>query len=110
MVRIRTHPGAIIREEYINELGLQQSELADALEINKATLSRLVNERSDLTPELAIKISQVLGGSPESWMNLQTHHALSRVKAAKLGDWRPRKVVKSGLLQGNTSRNARGAA
>lgn len=110
MVRIRTHPGAIIREEYINELGLQQSELADALEINKATLSRLVNERSDLTPELAIKISQVLGGSPESWMNLQTHHALSRAKAVKLGDWRPRKVVKSGLLQGNTSRNARGAA
>lgn len=100
MVRIKTHPGAIIREDYINELGLQQSELADALDIDKATLSRLVNERSDLTPELAIKISQVLGGTPESWMNLQTNHSLSKAKAAKLADWRPRKVIKKGLLQG----------
>ena len=60
MIRIKTHPGAITREDYINGLGLQQSELAEALEVNKATLSRLVNERSDLTPELAIKLSRVL--------------------------------------------------
>lgn len=110
MVRIRTHPGAIIREDYINELGLQQSELAEALEVNKATLSRLVNERSDLTPELAIKISQVLGGTAESWMNLQTNHALSRAQAAKLGDWCPRKVVKGGVLQGVKQRKIKGAA
>jgi len=99
MIRIKTHPGAIIREDYINGLGLQQSELADALEVNKATLSRLVNERSDLTPELAIKLSKVLGGTAESWMNLQTNFAISRAKAATLGSWRPKKAVTEGVLK-----------
>ena len=99
MIRIKTHPGAIIREDYIIGLGLQQSELADALEVNKATLSRLVNERSDLTPELAIKLAQVLGGTAQSWMNLQTNFAISRAMAATLGSWRPKKTVIEGVLK-----------
>ena len=99
MIRIKTHPGAIIREDYIIGLGLQQSELADALEVNKATLSRLVNERSDLTPELAIKLAQVLGGTAQSWMNLQTNFAISRAMAANLGSWRPKKAVTEGVLK-----------
>ncbi|MEE4202627.1 MAG: HigA family addiction module antitoxin [Halieaceae bacterium] len=104
MVRIKTHPGAIIREDYLKPLGLQQSELASVLEVDKATLSRLVNERSDLTPELAIKISKVLGGTPESWMNLQTNFSLS--KANELADWRPSKVFKNNILRANTDRVA----
>jgi addiction module HigA family antidote len=99
MMRIKTHPGAIIREDYIYGLGLQQSELADALEVNKGTLSRLVNERSDLTPELAIKLSKVLGGTAESWMNLQTNVAISRAKATALGSWRPKQAVTEGVLK-----------
>lgn len=110
MNRIKTHPGAIIREDYIKELGLSQSELADALEVNKATLSRLVNEHSDLTPELAIKISRVLGGTAESWMNLQTSFSLSRVKGAKLAKWRPRKSVQDGTLKDTGRQKQRGAA
>ena len=111
MVRVKTHPGAIIREDYINELGLQQSELAEALDINKGTLSRLVNERSDLSPELAIKISAVLGGSPESWMNLQTNYSLSKVRAKKLKAWKPRVAVrKKRLVSIESGRQKKGAA
>ena len=98
MARLKTHPGTILREDYIKELGLHQSDLAAALDVNKGTLCRLVNERSDLTPELAIKISAVLGGSPENWMNLQTNYSLSKVKTQKLGSWRPRAAIRNNAL------------
>jgi plasmid maintenance system antidote protein VapI len=55
-------------------------------------LSRLVHEKIDLSPALAVKLSKVLGRSAESWMAMQANHTLARYQA-ELEQWRPTKQV-----------------
>jgi len=66
-----------------------------ALEVSESTLSRLVLEKSDLSPVLAVK---VLGRSAESWMAMQANHTLARYPA-ELEQWTPtRRVTAEGLF------------
>ncbi len=58
MAKITVHPGGFIKRNYIDELGtLTATELANALEVSESTLSRLVDEKIDLSPALAVKVS-----------------------------------------------------
>ena len=68
MTKIAVHPGGFIKRNYIDELGLTAAELADALEVSESTLSRLIHEKIDLSPALAVKLSKVQGRSAESWI------------------------------------------
>ncbi|HUE91863.1 HigA family addiction module antitoxin [Pseudomonas sp.] len=79
---ISRHPGGIIRRRYIDPLQLSLSALADAMGVNVSSVSRVVNEKADLTSEMAMRISYVLGGTPEMWMGLQTDFNLTKAKAA----------------------------
>jgi addiction module HigA family antidote len=92
MAKITVHPGGFIKRNYIDELGLTATELADALEVSESTLSRLVHEKIDLSPALAVKMSKVLGRSAESWMAMQANHTLARYQA-ELEQWTPTKQV-----------------
>ena len=92
MAKITVHPGGFIKRNYIDELGLKAAELADALEVSESTLSRLVHEKIDLSPALAVKVSKVLGRSAESWMAMQANHTLARCEA-ELGQWEPTRLV-----------------
>jgi addiction module HigA family antidote len=92
MAKITVHPGGFIKRNYIDELGLTATELADALEVSESTLSRLVREKIDLSPALAVKLSKVLGRSAESWMAMQANHTLARYQA-ELEQWTPTKQV-----------------
>lgn len=92
MSKITMHPGEFIKTNYVDELGLKIAELAEALEIPESALARLLNEESDLSPQLAIKLSKVLGRSAESWINMQTSHALAQHEA-ELGGWTPARQV-----------------
>ena len=94
--RIPTHPGKFIQRVYLDELDISASDLANALEINKATLSRLLNEKADLSPTLALKLSEVLGRSPQSWMNMQANHSLAKIEADL--KFSPQMVLKNGVL------------
>ncbi|MAA87364.1 MAG: addiction module antidote protein, HigA family [Haliea sp.] len=109
MARITVHPGGFIKRNYIDELGLTATELADALEVSESTLSRLVHEKIDLSPALAVK---VLGRSAESWMAMQANHTLARYQA-ELEQWAPPKqVTAEGLVavKGGKSKARRKAA
>ena len=86
---ITVHPGDFIKRNYIEELGLTATELAEALEVSGSTLSRLLNEKIDLSPVLAIKLSEVLGRSAVSWLNMQANHTLARCQADMSG-WKPK--------------------
>lgn len=98
MAKITVHPGGFIKRNYIDELGLRATELADALEVSESTLSRLIHEKIDLSPALAVKVSKVLGRSAESWMAMQANHTLARYQA-ELEDWIPtRQVTAQGLV------------
>ena len=80
------HPGEFIREVYLEPYKgkLSRSEVARHLRVSRSTFNRLVNEQSDLTSEMALRLSSVLGGSAESWLGMQMSYDLS--KASKSVD------------------------
>jgi addiction module HigA family antidote len=65
------HPGEIIREFCIEPLSLSVTEAANALGVTRKTLSALLNGRSGISPEMALRLSKVFGRTPEGWLRLQ---------------------------------------
>jgi addiction module HigA family antidote len=66
-----THPGAVLREDVLPELGWTQIELANRLMVSRQTVSQLLHEEKSVTAEMAIRISSAVGGTPESWLSMQ---------------------------------------
>lgn len=66
-----THPGEVLREDIIKPLGLTVTEAAQKLGVTRKTLSALLNCRSSLSPEMAIRISKATNTTPESWLFMQ---------------------------------------
>jgi addiction module HigA family antidote len=66
-----THPGAVLREDVLPELGWTQTELATRLMVSRQTVSDLLHERKSVTAEMAIRIARAVGGTPESWLRMQ---------------------------------------
>jgi addiction module HigA family antidote len=86
------HPGKFIMGAYIEPLEITASEAAESLGIHRATFSRLLNQKIDVSPEMAMRLSDVFGGSPESWINMQTSHTLARLRSSD--GWRKGKRTK----------------
>ncbi len=70
------HPGGVILRECIEPLGISISAFAEQLGVSRKTLSKIVNERGSVTPDMALRLSRVLGTTPTVWLNLQTKHDL----------------------------------
>lgn len=70
------HPGEIIKEFWIDDQHISISDLARHLDTTPSTVSRLVNGKSDISPEMALKLSKVLGKSPETWLEMQSQYSL----------------------------------
>lgn len=66
-----THPGEIIRCEYMEPMGLTVSGLAAHLGISRKHLSRILNEHAGVTSGLALRLSRAFDTTPELWLNLQ---------------------------------------
>ena len=66
------HPGEILRELCIAPLGLSITEAAEALGVTRKTLSSILNGRSGISPEMAVRLSLAFGTSSESWLNQHT--------------------------------------
>lgn len=66
-----THPGAVLREDVLPELGWTQGELARNLMVSRQTVSQLLHEEKSVTADMAVRISRTVGGSPESWLRMQ---------------------------------------
>ena len=70
------HPGAFIRRQCLEPLGLTVTEAAKGLAVSRNTLSMLLNGRLGISSEMAIRLSQAFGGSPESWLQQQLQYNL----------------------------------
>ncbi|EKL6579920.1 HigA family addiction module antidote protein [Yersinia ruckeri] len=71
------HPGEFIREMFMEPFDISAVDLAERLHISPSTLSRVINGKTDLSVEMALKLSKVLGRSAESWINMQAQYSLA---------------------------------
>jgi antitoxin HigA-1 len=71
-----THPGGILKRHYMEPLSLTVTELASALGISRKTLSKILNEHGDITPDMALRLSKAFKTTPELWLNLQRSYDL----------------------------------
>ncbi len=74
------HPGEFLAATYLEPFGLSIRQVAAELGIAPSTLQRLVQGRSRVTPEMALRLSHVLGRSPESWLTMQDQYDLWDVR------------------------------
>ena len=74
------HPGEFINATYIVPLGITLRKVAQDLAVAPSTFSRLIRGKSDISPEMALKLSKAFGRSPESWMQMQTNYELWEAK------------------------------
>jgi len=74
------HPGEFIREIYITPFRLSVREVASNLAVSPSTLSRLLNGETNISPEMALRLSKALGRSPESWLAMQDQYTLWHAK------------------------------
>jgi addiction module HigA family antidote len=66
-----THPGEMLREDFLPDYGLTVAGLADALGVSRQSVNELLRERRALSPEMAIRLSRLFNNSPEFWLNAQ---------------------------------------
>jgi len=74
------HPGAFIQEVYLAPNEISCRELARKLGVAASTLNRILNETSSISPEMALRLSKVLGRTPESWLTMQDNYNLWQAK------------------------------
>ncbi len=72
------HPGLSVRHDCLNPLGLTVTEAARRLGVSRKQLSELVNGRSGISPEMAIRLDKAFGGGAETWYRLQTAYDLAQ--------------------------------
>lgn len=70
------HPGEILKEDVLPELGLTVTDAADQLGVSRVTLSRMINGNAAISAEMAIRLAQWLGGNPETWLRAQVQYDL----------------------------------
>jgi len=74
------HPGAYVKHQVLQPLGLSVTEAADALGVTRPALSALLNERAQLSPEMAIRIEKAFGVSMETLMRMQNSYDIAQAR------------------------------
>ena len=84
------HPGGVVLRQCIEPLGLSITDAAAALGVTRNTLSELVNEKRGISPEMAVRLAKVFGGTEQGWLVQQAQYDLAhvqrdRIKLKRLG-------------------------
>jgi antitoxin HigA-1 len=74
------HPGEIIKEFCVEPLGLTVTKAAGSLGVTRKTFSMILNGKSGISPEMALRLSKVFGRTPEGWLRLQLQYDLWKAK------------------------------
>lgn len=74
------HPGRFIKRVFLDPFSLHSNEVAAKLRMSSSAFNRLINGKANVSPVIALKLSKVLGRSPESWMSMQRNFDLSKAR------------------------------
>ncbi len=78
------HPGGVVLRQCVEPLGLSITDAAEALGVTRNTLSELVNGKRGISPEMAVRLAKVFGGSEEGWLVQQAQYDLAHVQRDRL--------------------------
>ncbi len=78
------HPGGVVMHECIEPLGLTITDAAQALGVTRNTLSELVNGKRGVSPEMAVRLAKVFGGTEQGWLMQQAQYDLAHVRRDRL--------------------------
>jgi antitoxin HigA-1 len=92
MIHNPKHPGCLIKSLCLDPLGLSVTDAAKALKVSRPTLSKLLNGRINISPEMAVRISVVFSTSDKLWVDLQSGYNLWKVKQKK-NKWHLKSLV-----------------
>ena len=79
-IRVPTHPGEMLREEFLLPMGITQRELADGIKVPYQRVNELINGKRGVTPSTALRLEKYLGTTAGFWMNLQLRWDLYRAQ------------------------------
>jgi len=74
------HPGRIVRHDCLEALGLSVTEGAKVLGVTRQALNNIVNGKSGISPEMAIRLTKAFGSTPETWMGIQIAYDLAAAR------------------------------
>lgn len=80
MMKNPPHPGELLREDVLNPLGIDVTEAARRLGVARTTLSRVLNGRAGISPDLAIRLERAGVSTARFWMHLQANYELSQAE------------------------------
>ena len=80
MMKNPPHPGLSVRHDCLEPLGLSVTKGAKVLGVTRQALNTLVNGKSGISPEMAVRLSKAFGSTPEAWLRLQMAYDLAQVR------------------------------
>ena len=81
-----THPGEMLREEFLIPMEISQRDLADAIHVPYQRINELINKKRGITPSTALRLAKFFGVSADYWLNLQIRCDLYRAQEAEKND------------------------
>jgi antitoxin HigA-1 len=75
-----THPGEMLRDDFLPDYGLTTASLAEALGVSRQTINEVLREKRAISPVMALRLAQLFGNTPEFWLNAQRAHDLWEAK------------------------------
>jgi addiction module HigA family antidote len=74
------HPGRVVRHDCLEPLGLSVTAAAKALGVTRQALNNVVNGKSGISPEMALRLSKAFGSTPETWLRMQLAYDLAAAR------------------------------
>jgi addiction module HigA family antidote len=97
MIRRPTHPGNIIKKDYLLPLSITIKDMADNLGVSRKTLSKIINEKGAITPDMALRLSRAFDTTPDLWLSLQKNYDLWQAEHVSKA-WQTVKPISPQLL------------
>lgn len=100
-----THPGKIIKEDYLEPLSITIKDMAELLGVSRKTMSKIINKSGSVTPDMALRLSRAFDTTPNLWLNLQKNYDLWN--AAQLSkEWKKIQPIPIHLLHSKKEINS----